>query len=159
LDCSSWQRKQIDGMIRTQILIWAPRPDCLLDDKDNVAENACDEVVMVAVGALCECSLHVSQQHHSDLSLKALDDAPRRFYLSNGMFQEWIMLKSVTAKVDDLVARKSYQLYEQKIHEIHAAMEALVYGAEKVSTTKLRQFQVRLNRAQQAAFTWSDTDH
>jgi hypothetical protein len=75
------------------------------------------------------------------------------------MFQEWILLKSVKAKVDDLVGRKSYQLHEQKIHEIHAAMEALVYGAEKVSTTKLRQFQVRLNRAQQVAFTWSDTDH
>jgi hypothetical protein len=37
-------------------------------------------------------------------------------------------------------------------------MEALVYGAEKVSSTKRRQFQVRLNRAQQAATTWSDAD-
>jgi hypothetical protein len=37
-------------------------------------------------------------------------------------------------------------------------MEALVYGAEKVSTTKRRSFQVRLNRARQAATTWTDGD-
>jgi len=37
-------------------------------------------------------------------------------------------------------------------------MEALVYGAEMVSTTKLTQFQVRLNRARQAATSWSDVD-
>jgi len=33
-----------------------------------------------------------------------------------------------------------------------------VYGAEKVSTTKCRQFQVRLTRARQSATTWSDAD-
>jgi len=37
-------------------------------------------------------------------------------------------------------------------------MEAVAYGAEKVSTPKRRQFQVRLNRARQAATTWSDAD-
>jgi hypothetical protein len=37
-------------------------------------------------------------------------------------------------------------------------MEALVYGAEKVSTPKHRQFQVRLNRARQGATTWSHAD-
>jgi len=41
---------------------------------------------------------------------------------------------------------------------ICAAMGALVYGAEKVSSTKQRQFQVRLNRARQAPTTWSDAD-
>jgi len=56
------------------------------------------------------------------------------------------MLKSAKAKVDDLLAMESHQLREQKIHKIRAAMEALVYGAEKVSTTKRRQFQMRLNR-------------
>jgi len=33
-----------------------------------------------------------------------------------------------------------------------------VYRAEKVSSRKRRQFQVRLNRARQAATTWSDAD-
>jgi len=61
--------------------------------------------------------------------------------------------------VEDVLPIKSYQLREQKIHEIHAAMEALVYGTEKVSTIKVGQFQVRLNRARQAAITWSDADH
>jgi len=68
------------------------------------------------------------------------------------------MPKSSKAKVDDLLAMESYQLPEQKIHKIRAAMEALVYGAEKVSTTKCRIFQVRLNRARQVATTWSDAD-
>jgi hypothetical protein len=69
------------------------------------------------------------------------------------------MSKSAKAKLDDLLAKESHQLREQKIHKIRAAMEAVVYGAEKVATTKLRQFQVRLNRARQAATTWSDADH
>jgi len=37
-------------------------------------------------------------------------------------------------------------------------MEAAVYGAENVSITKCRQFQVRLNRVWQAATTWSDAN-
>ena len=68
------------------------------------------------------------------------------------------MSKSAKATVDDLLASKSHQLCEQKIFKICAALEALVYGAETVSTTKRRQFQVRLNRARQAATTWSDAD-
>jgi hypothetical protein len=55
------------------------------------------------------------------------------------------MSKSAKAKVDDLVATEFHQLREQKVRQIRAAMEDLVYGAEKVSSTKRRQFQVRLN--------------
>jgi len=68
------------------------------------------------------------------------------------------MLKSAKATVDYLLATESHQLRDQMIHEIPAAMEALVYGAVKVFSTKRRQFQVRLNRAWQAATTWSDAD-
>ena len=68
------------------------------------------------------------------------------------------MSKSAQAKVVDLGAMEFYQLCVQKIHKIHAAMEALVYGAENVSSTKHRQFQVCLDRARQAATTWSDAD-
>jgi len=57
------------------------------------------------------------------------------------------MSKSAKAKVDNLWAKEFHQLREQKIHKICAAMEAVVYGAEKDSTTKHRQFQVHLNRA------------
>jgi uncharacterized protein YabE (DUF348 family) len=64
----------------------------------------------------------------------------------------------VKAKVDDLLAKVSHQLREQKIDKIRAAMEAVVYGADNISTTKHRQFQVHLNRAGQAATTWSDDD-
>jgi hypothetical protein len=56
------------------------------------------------------------------------------------------MSKSAKAKVDNLLAKESHQLHEQKIHMIRAVMETVVYGAEKDSTTKHRQFQVRLNR-------------
>jgi len=57
------------------------------------------------------------------------------------------MSKSAKAQVDELLARESHQLLEQKIHKIRGAMKVQVYGAEKVTTTKRRQFQVRLNRA------------
>jgi hypothetical protein len=58
------------------------------------------------------------------------------------------MSKSAQAQVDELLARESHQLREQKICKICASMEVQVYGAEKV-TTKRRQFQVRLNGARQ----------
>jgi hypothetical protein len=63
------------------------------------------------------------------------------------------MSKPVKANVNSLLATEAQQLREQMIHKIRAAMEALVYGAEKVASTKHRQFQVRLNRTQQAATT------
>ena len=66
------------------------------------------------------------------------------------------MSMSANAKVDDQLAKESHQFSEKKIHKIRAAMEALVYRAEKVSTTKRRQFQVSLNRVRQASITWSD---
>jgi hypothetical protein len=69
------------------------------------------------------------------------------------------MSKSAKFKVDNLLPMESHLLREQKIPNICTAMKALVYGAEKVSTTKRRQFLVRLNRAPQAATTWSDADH
>jgi len=68
------------------------------------------------------------------------------------------MSKSAKAKVDDLLATESHQLRKQRIDTIRTAMEALEYRAVNFSTTKRRQFQVRLNRAQQAATTWSDAD-
>jgi len=69
------------------------------------------------------------------------------------------MSKSAKTKVDDLLAKESHQFHEQKIHTIHAAMEVLACMADKVSTTKGRQFQVCLHRAWQAAATWSDADN
>jgi len=61
------------------------------------------------------------------------------------------MSKSGTAKVDKQFPTESHQLQEQKIHKIRAAMEVLVYVSEKVTTSKRRQFQVRLEIARQAA--------
>ena len=56
------------------------------------------------------------------------------------------------------MASESHRLREQKIYKIRAAMEALVYRAEKVCTTKHRPIQVHLNGAREAAITWSDAD-
>ena len=123
-----------------------------------MAETASGELVMEAVWALCEFSPLISQQNHSDLSLKALEDALQQFYKKKGIFQEQKMSKSAKAKRDDLLAKESHQLREQKIHKIPAAMEALVYGAEMVSPTERRQCEVRQIRARQAATTWLDGD-
>ena len=45
-------------------------------------------MVMGALQALCEFSLLVSQQCHSDLSLTAMDDVLKRLYKKKGAFQE-----------------------------------------------------------------------
>jgi hypothetical protein len=73
-------------MIRTLAVNCAPILDCSKDDGKTAAENAFNEMVMGAVRALCEFSLLVSQQNHSDLSLTALDDALKRFYQKKSIF-------------------------------------------------------------------------
>ena len=62
--------------------------DCSKDDRQTAAETATDEIVIGTVQALCEVTILVSQQNHSDLSLKALDDAVNRFYQKKGTVQE-----------------------------------------------------------------------
>jgi hypothetical protein len=158
LTSGTWQGKEIRGMIKTLAVNCAP---ILVSSKEygKAAEvTASDEMIMGAVLSLCEFSQLASQQNHSDLFIKALDDALKRLYKEEGISQEQNMTKSVQAKVDNLLAMECYQLHEQKVHKIRAAMVALVYGAMKVSSTKCRQFQVRQNRAQQADTTWSDAD-
>jgi len=86
LKSGTWQGKEIRGMIRTLAVTCAPNLDCSQDARKTVAETASDEMVLGAVLALCEFSLLVSQQNHSDLSLKALDDALKRFYQKKGIF-------------------------------------------------------------------------
>jgi len=142
---SSCQGKEIRGMIRTLSVNCAPILDCSKDAGKTAAETASDETVMGAVRALCEFSQLVSQQNHSDLSLTALDNALKQVYKKKGAFRDQKMSKSVKAKVEEQLATESHQLREQTIHTIRAAMDVQVYGAEKVTTSKRRQFQVHLN--------------
>ena len=112
-----------------------------------MAESASNEIVIRAVRAICEFSSLVSQQNHSDLPLKALDNTLKQFDQKKGIFRERNMSQSAKAKVADLLAMGFYQLRKQYIHKIRAATEALVYGAGKVSSTQCRQFQVYRNSA------------
>jgi len=111
-------------------------------------------MVMGALRAICEFSLLVSQQNHSDLSLTALDDGLKRFFKKKGAFRNQKMSKPATAKFDEQFARESHQVREPMIHSIHAAMEDQVYGTENVTTTNQGQFWVGLNRARQVATKW-----
>jgi len=97
LNSGSRQGKEIRGMIRTQAVICTAILDCSKDDGKAEVETASDEMVMGAVRALCEFSLIVSQQNHSDQSLTALDDALKRFYNKKGAFLDQKKLKSATA--------------------------------------------------------------
>ena len=132
------QVKKIRGIIRTLAVNGAPILVCAKDDGKTAVETASNEIAMGAVRALGEFSLLVSQQNHSDLSLNTPDNALKRDWQKKGIFRVQTMSKSVTAKVDDLLARESHLLCEENIHKICATMEALEYGAEKVSSTKLR---------------------
>jgi len=145
-------------MIRTVAVNCAAILVCSQDDGKRVAEKASNEMVMGAVQALCEFSLLVSQQNHSDQSHKAKDNALHQLSQMKGIFLDQKMSKSAKAKVDDPLATESHQLHKQMIHKIHARMEALVYGADQDSTTKRSQFQLHLNQACQAETTSSDAD-
>jgi DNA-binding LacI/PurR family transcriptional regulator len=153
LKSGTLQGNKIRGKIRTVAVNCAPILVCTKNVGKTAVEIATNEMVLGAMQVLCEFSLLVSQQNHSDLSLTALDDAPNQFSQKKGIFGEQKMSKPVKANVNSLLATEAQQLREQMIHMIRAAMEALVYAAQKVASTKRRQFQVRLNRTQQAATT------
>jgi len=154
----SWQGYEIRVIIRTLAVNCAPILDGSLDARKTAADTDSDEMVMGAVWALSEFSLLVSRQDHSDLSLAALDDAPKRFHKKKGAFGDQKMSKSANARVDEVLETESHHLRVQKIRRIHAAMEVQLYEAEKVTTSKRRQCQVHRNRARQATTIWSDTD-
>jgi len=128
------------------------------DDRKAPAEKAIDEMVLGAVWAVCEFSLLVRQQNHSDQSITTLDDALKRLNQKKGIIWEQTMSKSAEAKVDNLLATEFHQLCERNIDKTRAAMEALVYEAEKVSMTKCRDFHGYLNRARDTTTTRSDAD-
>jgi len=153
-----WQGQEIRGMIRKLAVNCAPILGCSQDAWKTAAEIASDVMVMRAARALCEFSLLVSQQNHTDLSLATVDDALKQFSEQKGAFRDQKMSKAAKTKLDEPLARESHHLEEQKIHRICAAMEVQLYVAEKVTTSKRRQLQVRLNRAHQVSTIWSDAD-
>jgi hypothetical protein len=63
LKSGPWQGKEICGMIRTLAVNCAPIVVCSKDDGNTAVETASDEMAMGAVWALCQFSLHVSQQN------------------------------------------------------------------------------------------------
>jgi len=91
-----------------------------------VAETAYDEMAMGVVRVLCEFSLFISQQNHSDLFLTALDDALKWWYKKMCAIQQQHVSKSAKARVEELLARESHQLQAQNIDKTPAAMEVQV---------------------------------
>jgi len=73
-------------MIRTLLVNCATINESSQDARKTAAETASDEIVMGAVQALCDFSLPVSQQNHSDLSLTAQNDELKRFHKKKGAF-------------------------------------------------------------------------
>jgi len=131
----SWQGHEIRVIIRTLAVNCAPILDGSQDARKTAADTDSDEMVMGAVLALCEFSLLVSRQNHSDLSLAALDDALKQFHKKKGAFRDQKMSKSANARVDEVLATECHHLREQKIRRIRAAMEVQLYEAEKVTTS------------------------
>jgi len=104
-------------------------------------------------------SLYLFCQHHgSVLSLTVLDHARKQAWKNNGAVAEKKMSKTAKPKVDEKLAIKSHQFWVLKFHTSGVAMEAQVYGLEKVTTEKRRQIQIRQNTAWHAGMQWSDAD-
>jgi len=57
------------------------------DDRNTTVETASEALAMEVVYALFALSLHVSQQNHSDLSLKVLYNTLKSFYQKQGNFK------------------------------------------------------------------------
>jgi len=84
---SSWQGNDLWGMIRTPAVNCATIPDCSKDYRITVVDTTSDEMGMGAVRALCEFSVLVCQQNHSNLTLPALDNALKQFHNRSVIFE------------------------------------------------------------------------
>jgi len=73
-------------MIRAHSVNCIPILVCSKDDGETAAKAASEAMVTGAVRASCEFSLLVGEQNHSDLSLKALDDALKGFCQKKSVF-------------------------------------------------------------------------
>jgi len=71
-----------------------------MDDRLTAAETAFDEIAIEGVHSLCEFSVLVSYWNDSDLVVKALDDALKRFYKMKGDLPQHTMSKSAKDNVD-----------------------------------------------------------
>ena len=74
-------------MISTLAVNFGSFLGCLNYDGKRAAETASDEIIMGALHALCEYSIHVSQQNHSDLSLKGVNDGHQGFPSAQVLFK------------------------------------------------------------------------
>jgi len=95
LKSGPWQGTEICEKIRSLAVNCTPLLVCSNDDGRTAAEMASDGMVMAASWACCESSLLVSQQNHSDISLRALHDALKRLYKTKGSFErrKWRSLR------------------------------------------------------------------
>jgi hypothetical protein len=78
LESGTWQGKDFHGIIRTQVVNRAPYPVYCKDDEITEVEAACHAMDMGAMRASIQFCILVSQQNHTDESMKALPDAPKR---------------------------------------------------------------------------------
>jgi hypothetical protein len=140
--CISWQWTGIQGMIRIQIVYYTPILDRSKDDGTTVVATAFNEMVMGTVHALCEFFVLVNRQSHSTLSHMVNDKTLKRWYNTKGIFWEQEVSNSTHAKVDEWLPRESHQLQGQRICTISPEMEHQVYGAEKVTSSKSRQYRI-----------------
>jgi len=101
LKSCTWQSQYIRGGIRTQGVTFTPFLVSSDDDTNRVAETAANELVMVAVLALSGYSRLVSQQNHSDLSLKARDHVLKQCFQMHGACQTQKMSQCAMAKLKE----------------------------------------------------------
>jgi hypothetical protein len=83
-----WQGNAIRSLIRTLVVNGTPIFDFSQDVGKSPVETVSDAMVIGAVRALCEFTLLVSQQNHSDLSLAALEEALQRFQIKRCAFRD-----------------------------------------------------------------------
>jgi len=143
LRSGTWQCKEIHGMIRTVAVNCTPIVVCSRDDGKTAAETASDEMVMGAVEALCQFCLFVSQQNHSDLSLKALDDALKRFYQKKGIFVQQNAGSSMCASIEPdrrqslcqiLIVRRQLSDWSAKSIKWHRLNTSLLINYSNIMT-------------------------
>jgi hypothetical protein len=90
---------------------------------------------MGTVWALCECSLLVSQQNNTELSITAQNNTQPKMYKMEGTFGERKVSKSANTDLNDQLASRFHQQRVQMIHLIRAALEVKLSGAILVTSS------------------------
>lgn len=147
----TWQGKEIREMLRSLGAICAPLLSSDSPGKTST-ERASDIEVMKTIRALVEFTLLSRQRAHSQISLRYLEEALKRFYRCKVVFAQQRATAARRARLEKNYCTQATEAKEAAVEKFEASLQSQIYGA---TTAQRRIFRARLKKEIDLSRIWS----